>query len=32
VEASSTQDVKAFLVKERDNFGRVVRDLGITME
>jgi tripartite-type tricarboxylate transporter receptor subunit TctC len=32
VETSSTQDVKAFLVKERDNFGRVVRDLGITME
>jgi tripartite-type tricarboxylate transporter receptor subunit TctC len=32
VEASSTQDVKAFLVKERDNFGRVVRSLGITME
>jgi tripartite-type tricarboxylate transporter receptor subunit TctC len=32
VEASATQDVKAFLVKERDNFGRVVRDLGITME
>jgi hypothetical protein len=24
--------VKAFLVKERDNFGRVVRSLGITME
>jgi tripartite-type tricarboxylate transporter receptor subunit TctC len=32
VEASPTQDVKAFLVKERDNFGRVVRSLGITME
>ena len=32
VEASPTQDVRAFLVKERDNFGRVVRDLGITME
>jgi len=32
VEASPTQDVKAFLAKERDNFGRVVRDLGITME
>jgi hypothetical protein len=29
---SSTQDVRAFLAKERDNFGRVVRDLGITME
>jgi len=32
VETSPTQDVKAFLAKERDNFGRVVRDLGITME
>jgi tripartite-type tricarboxylate transporter receptor subunit TctC len=32
VEASQTQDVKAFLAKERDNFGRVVRSLGITME
>jgi tripartite-type tricarboxylate transporter receptor subunit TctC len=32
VEASPTQDVRAFLAKERDNFGRVVRDLGITME
>jgi tripartite-type tricarboxylate transporter receptor subunit TctC len=32
VEASRTQDVRAFLVKERDSFGRVVRDLGITME
>jgi len=32
VEVSATQDVKAFLAKERDNFGRVVRDLGITME
>jgi tripartite-type tricarboxylate transporter receptor subunit TctC len=32
VEASATQDVKAFLAKERDNFGRVVRDLGITMD
>jgi tripartite-type tricarboxylate transporter receptor subunit TctC len=32
VEASPTQDVKAFLVRERDNFGRVVRDLGITMD
>jgi tripartite-type tricarboxylate transporter receptor subunit TctC len=32
VEMSSTQDVRAFLAKERDNFGRVVRDLGITME
>jgi len=32
VEASPSQEVKAFLVKERDNFGRVVRSLGITME
>jgi putative tricarboxylic transport membrane protein len=32
VEASPTQDVKAFLARERDNFGRVVRDLGITMD
>lgn len=32
VEMSPTQDVQAFLAKERDNFGRVVRDLGITME
>jgi tripartite-type tricarboxylate transporter receptor subunit TctC len=32
VEASPTQDVKAFLANERDKFGRVVRDLGITME
>jgi tripartite-type tricarboxylate transporter receptor subunit TctC len=32
VETSSSHDVKAFLVKERDNFGRVVHELGITME
>jgi tripartite-type tricarboxylate transporter receptor subunit TctC len=32
IEKSPTQDVRAFLVKERDNFGRVVRDLGITMD
>jgi putative tricarboxylic transport membrane protein len=32
VEASATQDVKAFLARERGNFGRVVRDLGITMD
>jgi tripartite-type tricarboxylate transporter receptor subunit TctC len=32
VEASPSQDVKAFLTRERDNFGRAVRDLGITME
>ena len=32
VERSPTQDVQAFLARERDNFGRVVRELGITME
>ncbi len=32
VEPSDTQDVKAFLTGERDKFGRVVRELGITME
>jgi tripartite-type tricarboxylate transporter receptor subunit TctC len=32
IEPSPTQDVRAFLVKERNNFGRVVRDLGITMD
>jgi len=32
VEPSDTQDVKAFLADERDKFGRVVRELGITME
>jgi tripartite-type tricarboxylate transporter receptor subunit TctC len=32
VELSPTQDVRAFLARERDNFGRVVRDLGITMD
>ena len=32
VELSRTQDVRAFLARERDNFGRVVRDLGITMD
>lgn len=32
VEVSPSQDVKAFLAKERDNFGRVVRSLGITLE
>jgi tripartite-type tricarboxylate transporter receptor subunit TctC len=32
IDAGPTQDVKAFLAKERANFGRVVRDLGITME
>ena len=32
VEPSATQDVKAFLAQEREKFGRVVRELGITME
>ena len=32
VEPSQTQDVKAFLARERDAFGRVVRELGITMD
>jgi tripartite-type tricarboxylate transporter receptor subunit TctC len=32
IDAGPTQDVKAFLSRERANFGRVVRDLGITME
>ena len=32
IEAGPTQDVKGFLTKQRDDFGRVVRDLGITME
>jgi tripartite-type tricarboxylate transporter receptor subunit TctC len=32
VEASPTQDVRAFLAHERDKFGKVVRDLGITIE
>jgi putative tricarboxylic transport membrane protein len=32
VETPAVADVKAFLAKERDNFGRVVRDLGITMD
>ena len=32
VEPSPTQDVRAFLADERDKFGKVVRDLGITME
>ena len=29
--ASPSQDVRAFLVNERDNFGRAVRELGIRM-
>jgi len=32
VEASPTQDVKAFLARERANYGRAVRELGITMD
>jgi tripartite-type tricarboxylate transporter receptor subunit TctC len=32
IEAPAVADVKAFLAKERHNFGRVVRDLGITMD
>jgi len=31
VEASDTQDVAAFLARERDKFGQVVRSLGITI-
>ena len=30
-EPSDTQDVQAFLTRERDAFGRAVRTLGITM-
>ena len=32
VEPSRTQDVRAFLAQERAAFGRVVRDLGITID
>ena len=32
VEPSDTQDVSVFLASEREKFGRVVRELGITME
>jgi tripartite-type tricarboxylate transporter receptor subunit TctC len=32
VEASPTQDVKAFLARESANYGRAVHELGITME
>ncbi|HZN28014.1 MAG TPA: tripartite tricarboxylate transporter substrate binding protein [Xanthobacteraceae bacterium] len=32
VEASPTQDVRAFLAQERAAFGRAVRDLGITID
>ena len=31
VEPSPTQDVRAFLVKERNAFGRAVRELGLQM-
>jgi hypothetical protein len=31
VEKSESQDVRAFLTRERDTFGRVVRALNITM-
>ncbi len=32
VEPSPTQDVKAFLAREREKFGRIVRELGITLD
>jgi tripartite-type tricarboxylate transporter receptor subunit TctC len=32
VEPSSTQDVRAFLAQEREKFGRVLRELAITIE
>jgi tripartite-type tricarboxylate transporter receptor subunit TctC len=32
VEPSRTQDVKAFLARERDKFGRIVREIGITLD
>jgi tripartite-type tricarboxylate transporter receptor subunit TctC len=32
VEPSQTQDVKAFLAREREKFGRIVRELGITID
>jgi tripartite-type tricarboxylate transporter receptor subunit TctC len=31
VERSKSQDVRAFLLRERENFGRAVRELGISM-
>jgi hypothetical protein len=31
VESSQTQDVRAFLISERDKFGRSVRELNIRM-
>jgi tripartite-type tricarboxylate transporter receptor subunit TctC len=32
VEPSRTQDVHAFLAREREKFGRIVRELGITLD
>ena len=32
VEPSPTQDAKAFLAREREKFGRIVRELGITLD
>jgi tripartite-type tricarboxylate transporter receptor subunit TctC len=32
VEPSQTQDVRAFVAREREKFGRVVRELGLTMD
>src|SRR5262245_21465077 len=32
VEPSQTQDARAFLAREREKFGRVVRELGITLD
>lgn len=32
IEPSQAQDVKAFLARERDGFGRAVKELGITMD
>jgi hypothetical protein len=32
VEPSQTQDVRAFLARERAKFGRVVRELAIAMD
>jgi hypothetical protein len=32
VEIPDVPDPRAFLARERDNFGRVVRELGISMD
>jgi tripartite-type tricarboxylate transporter receptor subunit TctC len=32
IEPAQTQDVKAFLARERDGFGRAVKELGITLD